>query len=286
MPQSLLRLFEKIPHRNIEQKRRDAGRPASPRPSRASGRLRPARHPRLVAVGCGLIIVLCVSLAAAYALNRPPWIPSAPTFDYGAIATSAFQTAVATELGAAETQDPTATPLPQPMATAAAPVAPTTLQLNAWVATIPEAACIPQDIPQTGTVVQVVDATTIKVLLDGDGRVFSVRYIGLAAPDGSTDRPSAERATDQNTALTYRKRAILVRDLTDADNYGTLLRYVMVAGKFVNYALVAGGYIRAAPAPPDSACDGTLAGAEQGARAADLGIWAGPGSVSTLPASP
>ena len=70
--------------------------------------------------------------------------------------------------------------------------------------------------------------------------VYSVRYIGVEAPQtGNTMEPSQQART---RSLCFYKQATLVRDLTDTDPQGTLLRYVMVEGKFVNYELIAGGY--------------------------------------------
>jgi len=169
---------------------------------------------------------------------------------------------------------PTAAP------TAAATIAPTPTPIpvviapnNPLVTAIPEAWCIQPDLPQTGRVVEVVDGDTIKVLLDSDGRVYSVRYLGADAPDLSDSTGIALQVMARNTELVYRRQAVLVRDVSDSDLNGTLLRYVLVDGVFVNHRLVAEGWAEVSMSPPDTACLGTLLSAEQQAQAAGLGVW-------------
>jgi micrococcal nuclease len=70
---------------------------------------------------------------------------------------------------------------------------------------------------------------------------------------------------------------VLVKDVSETDQYGRLLRYVFVGdlgGVFVNYELVASGYASASSYPPDSACDETFSSAERNARSQELGLWA------------
>ena len=129
------------------------------------------------------------------------------------------------------------------------------------------------DIPQTGRVVEVIDAETIRVLMDRDGRIYAVRYLGVDVPLG-IDRRLALNAILGNADLTYNKPVTMVRDLTDQDHYGRLLRYVMVGRTFVNYALIAAGYARAQSTPPDTSCYAAFQAVELQARSAALGIWA------------
>lgn len=154
----------------------------------------------------------------------------------------------------------------------------TLVPANPWVASIPEASCIPTDIPQTGRVVEVVDAQTIRVLMDRDQRVYAVRYLGIEVPDTGNQ---LLRLTGilHNVDLTYRKQVTLVRDITDQDDFGRLLRYVMVGSTFVNYDLVAAGYARVTSSPPDTACYSAFKVVEQQAQSGKAGIWAFPASV-------
>ena len=288
MPLSFRRSFKKIPSADINKNKRRLGRAASAKVVRASGEFRPTRYPLAVPIGCGVAIGLCAFVGFSRGLVRLPWVPTAAPVDYAGLATSAFETALADQLSTLEAQRPTATPSaePTPTATSTPPlvVAP---PANPWTAKISDAACIPLDLPQTGRVVEVVDGDTIKVLLDGDGHVYSVRYLGADAPEtsGGTSGFGLE-AMARNTELVYRKQAIMVRDITDSDSNGTLLRYVMVEGVFVNHALISGGLARANLAPPDTACLGPLLSAEQQAQAGGLGMWGGGGNKIPLPTAP
>ena len=155
---------------------------------------------------------------------------------------------------------------------------------NEWSAQIPDAACIPQDLPQTGRVVEVLDGETIRVLMDRDGRVYSVRYLGPGVPGDS--RPSAElaqQALARNTELTYRRQAILVRDLSDTDSSGTLLRYVLIDGVFVNRALVREGWVQVGMQEPDTACLQSFLEAQQQAQREGVGRWSGSATSSPVP---
>lgn len=150
---------------------------------------------------------------------------------------------------------------------------------NPWAAQVPAASCIPTDLPQTGRVIAVIDGETIRVLLDRDGKVYAVRYLGLDVPQ-EADPTAISQGVARNTELTYGQPALLVRDLTDQDSYGRLLRYVMVGRVFINYDLVAEGYARARSSPPDTSCDSAFLAAQQHAQSAALGLWASP---TTLP---
>jgi endonuclease YncB( thermonuclease family) len=191
---------------------------------------------------------------------------------------------LAEQLGTLEAQRPTEVPATRAASTAASTATATIARTptlppvvappdNPLLTAIPEAWCIQPDLPQTGRVVEVVDGDTIKVLLDSDGRVYSVRYLGADAPDLSDSTGIALQGMARNTELVYRKQAVLVRDVSDSDLNGTLLRYVLVDGVFVNHRLVAEGWAKTSMSPPDTACLGTLLSAEQQAQAAGLGLW-------------
>jgi micrococcal nuclease len=230
----------------------------------------------------GLLGFLILSSSLARAL----WRTAAPTSAYPALATSALETALASQLGTLRAGVPTAPAMPSPKATSTMPPPSSSVPANPWAAAIPEAACIPADLPQTGKVIGVVDGAIIRVLLDADGRVYSVRYIGVVPPDTSQGPLLTDATTIRNMKLTYLKQATLVRDITDADQNGLLLRYVMVEGTFVNYALVADGYAKTAASPPDTACQFTFDSAQAKARTGGLGVWASvPDSISP-PTSP
>jgi endonuclease YncB( thermonuclease family) len=143
------------------------------------------------------------------------------------------------------------------------------------------ASCLPRDTSvQRGVVTQVMDGDTINVRL-ADGLIYTVRYIGIDAPE--TDRPFSEQVKTINSTLVLDKQVILVKDISDMDQYGRLLRYVIVDQKFVNLELVRSGYAGAQDYPPDSVCSNLFASAEKDARYSLLGMWAAtptPGSFS------
>ena len=142
------------------------------------------------------------------------------------------------------------------------------------------ASCIPNNPPQTGKVVDVVDGDTIKVLLDQDGLIYTVRYIGMNTPEytSQVEFYGSEAAT-KNVQLVFGKTVQLVKDVSETDNFGRLLRYVIVDNLFINYELVAQGYANTASYPPDIACIPTFQEVEQQARDAKLGLWNAPPSV-------
>jgi micrococcal nuclease len=153
---------------------------------------------------------------------------------------------------------------------------------NPWSAQIPQAACIRSDLPQEGIVVGVSDGDTIRVRLEGDEHIYSVRYIGVEAPANGQYYDAI--STGKNAELVLYKQATLVRDLTDTDPQGILLRYVMAEGKFVNYELIAGGYAQSISSAPDTACGPSFEAAQHAAQSHKLGLWSAPAYL--IPFSP
>ncbi len=100
---------------------------------------------------------------------------------------------------------------------------------------------------ETALVTGIVDGDTIDVLLDGEE--FRVRYIGVDTPERGEDCYS--EATDYNHSLVSNQTVKLVKDVSETDRYGRLLRYVWVGGTFVNLALVQEGYAEAKYYAPD-----------------------------------
>lgn len=123
---------------------------------------------------------------------------------------------------------------------------------------------------ETAVVVRVVDDDTIIVNLNGTEE--RLRYIGMDTPE--TYEPYFDQATEANRLLVDGQTVRLVRDVSDRDRYGRLLRYVYLPdGTFVNAALVRQGWARAAAYPPDTAHADEFAQLEAEAYAARLGIW-------------
>ncbi len=67
------------------------------------------------------------------------------------------------------------------------------------------------------------------------------------------DEPCYNDATQANADLVEGKTVWLVRDVSDTDHYGRLLRYIYVGDTFVNAELVRGGWAESGYYPPDTA---------------------------------
>ena len=98
-----------------------------------------------------------------------------------------------------------------------------------------------------------------------------MRYIGMDTPE--VDEAFGSEATNRNSQMVAGRRVMLVKDVSETDRYGRLLRYALVDGVFVNYRLVALGYAHSVTFPPDVACAGLFKEAEAAAQEAKLGLW-------------
>ena len=128
-------------------------------------------------------------------------------------------------------------------------------------AQVPVFDCIPMNNGvQTGVVTAIIDGDTIYVQIDGSE--YSVRYIGIDAPELDDREPLAEEAKQLNASLVDGKTVTLVRDVSETDVYGRLLRYVLVEDVFVNYELVREGLAEPKRYPPDTSCHETLISAQ------------------------
>jgi micrococcal nuclease len=120
---------------------------------------------------------------------------------------------------------------------------------------------------ETGQVTNVIDGDTIDVMLNGE--VVRVRYVGVNTPERDevcySDAVSANRRMVENQTVT------LVRDTSETDRYGRLLRYIYVGGTFVNQVLVEQGYAEAVLYDPDDQYFNTFSQLEQAAARAGLG---------------
>jgi micrococcal nuclease len=121
-------------------------------------------------------------------------------------------------------------------------------------------------------VVRIVDGDTIAVAIGGP-RGTKVRLIGIDTPERGDCMFHA--ATERMRALVEGRNVRLVRDVSETDRYGRLLRYVYVGRTFVNAALVTEGFANAATFPPDVAHAREFVALERVARAARRGLWAG-----------
>ena len=116
-------------------------------------------------------------------------------------------------------------------------------------------------------VLYVIDGDTIQVSMNG--QEYRVRYVSVNTPE--RDEPCYADATNANADLVEDQTVTLVRDVSDTDRYGRLLRYVYVGNTFVNAELVRDGWAEAREYPPDTAQYNTLEDLESDARSHNLG---------------
>ena len=120
---------------------------------------------------------------------------------------------------------------------------------------------------------RVIDGDTIE-LQNGE----RVRYIGMDTPETvDPNKPVqcfGEEASAHNKELVEGKYVRLLKDVSEADKYGRLLRYVYISDDFINLDLVKDGYARVSTLPPDMAHSKDFVSAEKTARAENLGLWA------------
>lgn len=130
---------------------------------------------------------------------------------------------------------------------------------------------LPPDERSSGPVVtSVTDGDTFDV--DLDGTVETVRIIGVNAPESG--ECFAAEATAFLREVIEGRRVDLVTDVSDRDQYGRLLRYVLVDGTDVGVELVRNGFALARRYPPDTDRAAILEVAQLDAQSADVGLWA------------
>lgn len=122
-----------------------------------------------------------------------------------------------------------------------------------------------------GTVVSsVIDGDTIEVRVGGE--VERLRIVGINAPeDGEC---LADEATRWLRDRIEGRAVELVRDTSDRDQYGRLLRYVEIDGADVGVELVRAGLALARRYPPDTARAAELDIVQRAAEDAGAGMWA------------
>jgi endonuclease YncB( thermonuclease family) len=162
---------------------------------------------------------------------------------------------------------PTSMPTPEP-----SPISTRVLPLEVFT---PGPTGTPTPIPDEvlGLVVQVISGDTIAVVLNGDalGQVYQVKYIGIEAPP--VDSPWGAVAVEVNRKLTNMKVVRLVRDQTEFDAEGQLLRYVYLGNQMLSIILTEQGLARAAVTEPNTHFRQEILDAEARAKEGRLGLW-------------
>jgi micrococcal nuclease len=128
-----------------------------------------------------------------------------------------------------------------------------------------------------GAVERVVDGDTIQVRVDG--RVETVRYIGVNTPElrhplrGA--EPGGREAWTVNRELVAGKHVRLEMDAQARDRYGRLLAYVWVDGVMVNAELVLRVYAQVMTVPPNVRYQRLFLALQREARQSGRGLWRG-----------
>ena len=126
------------------------------------------------------------------------------------------------------------------------------------------------------TVTRVIDGDTVE-LNNGE----KLRYIGIDAPEKQNPKECfSGESVQANKDLVLNKQVRLVKDKTNRDRYGRLLRYVYVqpqasgaAELFVNDYLVRNGFAFSKGYRPDVAMQTALDSAQREASASGRGLW-------------
>ncbi|RMD62216.1 nuclease [Candidatus Parcubacteria bacterium] len=234
--------------------------------------IRRRKKRRFAPIGCAWLVVCCLLVMVA----SPPQPDNSPTSTPVVLATAGVTEAIASSSPA-----PSSTPVIDVTTNTPLPHTATLPPASATAATIPD--CIPQSTQQqVGTVVNVVDGDTIDVIIEG--QTYRVRYIGIDTPE--KDEIFYKEATQANRELVLGKTVLLIKDVSETDRYGRLLRYVVADNQFVNYELVRRGYAMAATYPPDVACSYDFSGAQGQARLDRAGLWGLPTDTPFVPPPP
>ncbi|MBM3705776.1 MAG: hypothetical protein FJW66_04545 [Actinobacteria bacterium] len=119
------------------------------------------------------------------------------------------------------------------------------------------------------------DQYTVKEVIDGDTFILedgiAVRLLGINSPE--IDRYFYEEAKEALRYMVEGQKVQLERDISDADRYGRLLRYVFMGELFVNLEMVRRGFANVFTMAPDVRHHYELLEAERYAREDNTGLW-------------
>jgi len=162
----------------------------------------------------------------------------------------------------------TARPTDTPTPNTSVSVSTDSSRTGAAVVLLPTATSTSSALGQPAWVVNVVDGDSIEVMIDG--QQYSLRYILIDTPE--YNQPLGPEAFEANRQLVEGKTVYLQKDVSEADQYGRLLRYVYLEdGTFVNAELVRLGVAEVAVYPPDTAKEAEIRAAQQEVEDADQG---------------
>lgn len=131
------------------------------------------------------------------------------------------------------------------------------------------AACAQQSTEvRRGTITRIIDESAVEIRLDGEN--MQVAFAGIRVlPGHSENNPAVQKISE----LTAGMDILLVKDATEQDPSGRLVRYLFAGNTFINYELVRAGLAQLLPDSPDRACLSLFEQAEEFARDEKLGLW-------------
>ena len=187
------------------------------------------------------------------------------------------------------TDTPTATQTPTPPPTFTATATGTRVVADTPTVTpFPTKTSTPDPNRQTGQVVAVVASNVIDVLIDGVE--YRVKYLLIDTPAFNDPERGTEtfgqEALAINRLLVEGQTVTLERDVTDADEFGRLLRYVYVGDLLVNQELIRQGVAWVAPVPPDVKYQASFEEVERETQAVGVGVWSLVSSAQPTPPAP
>lgn len=126
-----------------------------------------------------------------------------------------------------------------------------------------------------------VELATVGRVIDGDTFVTSedniIRLIGVDTPEvHGQEEAFGKEASNYSKRMLTGQKVYLIRDISETDRYGRLLRYVFIIGDstMFNERLIADGFANRLTYPPDVLMAELFRDAERKARKEKLGLWA------------
>ncbi len=156
---------------------------------------------------------------------------------------------------------------------------------KAQIPTIPYIKITPKwEDAQLVNVARVVDGDTIQVVASGSTELKTVRYIGIDTPETVHPQKKVQcfgrEASAKNKELIEGKDVYILKDISEVDKYGRLLRYVYLkdpestqSGLFINEYLVKEGYAYSSTFPPDIAYQQLFIESQREASELKKGLW-------------
>jgi len=166
------------------------------------------------------------------------------------------------------TPTPTPSPSPRQSPSLSPSISPSPTLAPSPIPTLPPAPIETEtELGETVKVSWIIDGDTI-VLEDGQ----RVRLICIDSPEEGEG--GWEDAKDYLANLILYKGVKLVKDVSETDRHGRLLRYVYLDNLFVNGELVRNGYATVSRFPPDTELCDELERLEKEAKKEGAGMWA------------